>query len=146
MNHRIRNEHQRAIAVKAITDASLPCRVEIHEGEDRSTEQNRLAFKWYGEIARQRHMTPDEAHRRCKLRYGVPILCRDSEAFCGVYERVLAPLSDEAKLDAMHIVEVSRLFSVAQMLEYLDTIYREQSMGGIRLTDPGEPAAVRVVA
>lgn len=142
-SYRIRNEHQRRALLEDIEAAPLPFRAEVNEGDDRSLEQNRLAFKWYGEIAKQRHMSPDEAHRRCKLRYGVPILCRDSEDFCGTYERVLAPLPDPLRLEAMDLIEVTRLFTVAQMSEFLDTVYREQAMAGVRLTDPGEPALLR---
>lgn len=143
MNYSVRNEHQRETLLEDIRAHSLPFRAEVHAGEDRSLAQNRLAFKWYGEIAKRRHMSPDEAHRRCKLRYGVPILCRDSEAFCETYERVLAPLPDELKIKAMEIIEVTRLFTVPQMGEYLDTVYREQAMAGVKLTDPGEPALLR---
>lgn len=44
----------------------LPLTVEITEGRDRSTEQNKLAFKWYAEVSDQTGEDREDVRARCK--------------------------------------------------------------------------------
>jgi len=146
MKYAIRTEPQRAEAIRALESASLPCRMELREGADRSLEQNRLAFLHYGEIGKHYGLSVDEAHRLCKLRYGAPILRRDSEEFEDTWQRVIAPLDHEDQMRAMGLIDVTSIMTVRQMGEYLDTMYRDQVSRGVHLTDPGEPYAMREAA
>lgn len=125
-SYRVKNEHQRRALLEDIEAAPLPFRAEVNEGDDRSLEQNRLSWVLYGRIGKHHGMTPEEAHRLCKLRYGVPILRRDSEDFDETYRRVVEPLGYRDQLRAMSLFEVSSVMTVAQMTEYLDTIQRER--------------------
>ena len=143
LKHFIRDEYMRDEAIATLRTVSLPCRMEIREGSDRSLEQNRTAWMHYGEIAKHHGMTPEEAHRLCKLRYGVPILRRDSEEFEATWTRIAIPLSDADQLRIVGLIDVTSVMTVAQMGEYIDTYYREQSSRGVQLTDPGEPAVMR---
>ena len=141
-----RTETQRETALESVRNASLPFRIEIREGYDRSIEQNRLAFLHYGQIGKHYGLDVDEAHRLCKLRYGVPILRRDSEEFEETWLRLIEPRPHEDQMRAMALIDVTSIMTVKQMGEYLDTLYRDQSQRGVALTDPGEPAVMRGVA
>lgn len=126
-SYRLKTEHHRQQALEDLRTVSLPARMELHEGDDRSLEQNRLSWVLYGRIGKHHGLTPEEAHRLCKLRYGVPILRRDSEDFDETYRRVIEPLDYRDQLRAMSLFDVSSVMTVAQMTEYLDTIQRERA-------------------
>jgi hypothetical protein len=117
--------------------ASLPLTVAYRQGDDRSAEQNALAFRWYGEIANELgDRLPHEVRAYCKLHHGVPIR-REDEDFREVYDRIVRPLPYEAKLALM--VEpidfpISRDMTVKQMTRYLDAIQAE--FAHVRLTMP----------
>lgn len=119
--------------------ATLPMAVGWKQGDDRSTEQNRLAFKWYGEIAAEfGDRLPHDVRAYCKLHHGVPIRREDDE-FREVYDRVIRPLPYEAKLALM--VEpidfpITRDMSVKEMTRYLDAIMRDPEFSHVRLTVP----------
>lgn len=123
--------------VRLAWSLAKPFTVEWQLGRDRSLDQNRLQFLWAREAAEQRgDTTPDEVRREWKLRHGVPILREESPEFCATYDRAVKPLPYEQKLEAMHIISVTSLMKVPQMVRYLDTIQRECAQQGIRLTDP----------
>jgi hypothetical protein len=117
--------------------ATLPMVVAWKQGDDRSTQQNALAFKWYGEISVELgDRLPHEVRAYCKLHHGVPIR-REDEDFREVYDRVVRPLPYEHKLALM--VEpidfpVTRDMTIAQMTRYLDAIQHE--FAHVRLTMP----------
>ena len=144
MAHRIvATEFDRAGLIQFIQNMKLPATFEWQQGRDRSLDQNRLQFLWAREAAEQRgDMTADEVRREWKLRHGVPILREESAEFRETYDRAVKPLPYDQKLAAMHIIDVTSLMKVPQMVRYLDTIQRECAEQGIRLTDPdGELAA-----
>jgi hypothetical protein len=117
--------------------ATLPMVVAWKQGDDRSTQQNALAFKWYGEISTELgDRLPHEVRAYCKLHHGVPIR-REDDDFREVYDRVVRPLPYEAKLALM--VEpidfpITRDMTITQMTRYLDAIQRE--FAHVRLTMP----------
>lgn len=144
MAHRIlATEYDRAAFIKLVQGLKLPATFEWQQGRDRSLDQNRLQFLWAREAADQRgDVTADEVRREWKLRHGVPILREESAEFRATYDRAVRPLPYDQKLDAMHIIDVTSLMKVPQMVRYLDTIQRECAEQGIRLTDPdGDLAA-----
>jgi Fe-S cluster assembly scaffold protein SufB len=120
----------------------LPLTVEWTLGRDRSLEQNRLQFMWVREAAEQLgDRTPEEMRSDWKLRHGVPIMREDSPDFRDTYDRLIKPLTYEQKLKAMHLIEVTSLMKVRQMVRYLDAIDRECAEQGIVLTQPDSDLA-----
>lgn len=138
MPHRIiRTPDEATDLAKLIAGLPTPSTVEWRKGADRSLDQNALQWTWAMEAAEQRQdMTADEVQREWKLRHGVPILREDSESFRQTYDRMIKPLPYSEKLEAMRIIEVSRIMGVRQMTRYLDSITRECAEQGIRLTIP----------
>ena len=133
MNYRIRTERQRSTALADLQAIPLPARMELHTGDDRSAEQNRLMWRWLQIIGGALGMSTEEAHRLCKLTIGVPILRRDSEDFCATYDRLIKPMQYEDKLAAMDLIDVTSIMRVSQMQEFLDTVQREYSSKGVAL-------------
>lgn len=115
-----------------------PFTVDITDGRDRSSEQNRLAFKWYAEIAEQTGEDKEDVRARCKLEIGVPILREASEQFRKTYDRLIRPLDYDDKLAAIRDMDlpVTRLMKVSEMSEYMDLVFRRHSEFGIVLTVP----------
>lgn len=115
-----------------------PFTVDITEGRDRSTEQNRLAFKWYMEISAQTGEDREDVRARCKLEIGVPIVRQAHEKFRATYDRLVRPLSYPEKLALIRDTEmpVTSLMNVEQMSGYLDIVFRRHSEMGIALTIP----------
>lgn len=139
MVHRIIRTADDLDMLKAFLDTrKLPFTAEIIEGRDRSKEQNKLAFKWYGEISEQTGEEIEDVRARCKLEIGVPIMRRDSEKFRDTYDRLVRPLSHADKLDLIRDTEmpVTSLMKIKQMTEYLDLMFRRHSTFGIVLTIP----------
>ncbi|MEN9924038.1 MAG: hypothetical protein RL268_164 [Pseudomonadota bacterium] len=133
----LRTEADREAFQIFLQGMKLPATIEYTQGADRSSEQNRLQFLWSHEAAQQRgDVTFEEVRHEWKLRYGVPILRRDSAGFRAVYDKMLKPLGYTDKLELMAYMPVTSEFSVRQMIEYLDTVQRETLQQGIVLTDP----------
>ena len=138
MAHRIleRPEDVEAFAV-LLSGLKLPVTVEWVQGRDRTAQQNRLQFLWAREAAEQLgDRTPVEQRDEWKLRFGVPIMRENSPEFRETYDALIKPLSYAAKLKAMHLIEVTSLMNVRQMVAYLDAIDRECAEQGVRLTQP----------
>jgi hypothetical protein len=119
----------------------LPATVTITAGAKRSDAQNRLIQRWNGEITEQRgDVTFEEVRAENKLRFGVPILRRDNEAFRLAYDATFRPLPYEAKLALFVQLDpaITRDMTTKQLSEYCDTLQREYLGQGFRLTDPEE--------
>jgi len=140
-------------AVKNLDDLALlkiyleqrkrPFTVDVTDGRDRSTEQNRLAFKWYKEISDQSGEPFEDARARCKLEHGVPILRRDNEKFRQTYDEEIRRLPYERKLRLIKVMDwpVTRLMNITQMSEYMDEVFRTHAEFGIELTIPPDKYA-----
>ncbi len=138
MAHRIIDNEYDLNAFKVMLDnLSLPFTVEWVQGRDRSKDQNALQWLWATEAANQLgDQTAEEVRHEWKLRHGVPILRENSIEFRDIYDRAIKPLPYEMKLEAMAFIPVTSKFTVRQMVSYLDTVQRECSQQGIRLTEP----------
>lgn len=116
----------------------LPVQVIIKKAEsDRSLSQNNLQYVWFKEAERQGDMKAWEYRAYCKLHHGVPILRRDSKAYADKYDQFVKPLPYETKI--AYMVEpfdfpVTKLFTVAQMREYLDAVKEHLTGLGMQLT------------
>lgn len=135
-------------AVKNLDDLKLlkvyldgrkrPFTIDVTDGRDRSSEQNRLSHKWYREISDQSGEAVEDVRARCKLEIGVPILRDGSESFRKTYDRLVRPLAYEDKLALVRDTDmpVTRLMNVSQMSNYMDEVFRRHAEFGIELTIP----------
>ena len=117
----------------------LPITVTWAQGASRSGSQNRLAQRWFTDIANQLgDQTHEEVRAMCKLHFGVPILREENEAFRVSYDRVFKALPYEEKLQSVRDFDlpVTRLMTVKQMTAFMETMQRYWVQQGVRLTDP----------
>lgn len=131
-------EHVEALA-RMLSGRKLPLTVTWTQGAHRSHAQNRLAQRWFSDIATQLgDRTHDEVRTECKLTIGVPILRAENEAFQVSYDRVLKPLSYEEKLAAIAAFDmpVTRMMNAKQMTAFMDEMQRKWTGQGVVLTDP----------
>ncbi len=118
---------------------SYPITVTIVQGDNRSGQQNRLAQRWFTDIARQLgDQTHEDIRALCKLEIGVPILRTENEAFRQSYDASMKHLPYATKLEAMKRLDipVTRMMSVKQMTAFMDAMSIRWGGVGIRLTDP----------
>jgi hypothetical protein len=130
--------HVEALA-NMLRGRKLPITVTWTQGAPRSTAQNRLAQRWFTDIATQLgDQTHEDVRAECKLRFGVPILRAENEAFRISYDRVIKALPYEQKLDAIKAFDmpVTRLMTVKQMTAFMGEMQRHWTAQGVRLTDP----------
>lgn len=130
--------HVEALA-NMLRGRKLPITVTWTQGAPRSTAQNRLAQRWFTDIATQLgDQTHEDVRAECKLRFGVPIMRAENEVFRISYDRVIKALPYEQKLDAIKAFDlpVTRLMTVKQMTAFMDEMQRHWSAQGVRLTDP----------
>ena len=131
-------EHVEALAI-LIRNRKLPVTVHWTQGAPRTSAQNRLAQRWFADIATQLgDQTHAEVRAECKLTIGVPILRAESEVFRLSYDRVFKHLTYEEKLAAIQEFDlpVTRRMTVKQMSAFMDEMQRKFSAQGVRLTDP----------
>lgn len=116
----------------------LPLTIDIQDGRDRSSEQNRLSQKWYAEIADQTGEDREDVRARCKLEIGVPIMREASDKFKATYDRLIRPLAYEDKLALIRDTDmpVTRLMKVSDMTHYMDLVFQRHAEFGIVLTVP----------
>lgn len=122
-----------------LAGCKLPITITWTQGAARSHAQNRLAQRWFTDIATQLgDRTHEDVRAECKLTIGVPILRAENEAFRLSYDRIMKHLPYEAKLEAVKAFDlpVTRIMSSAQMTAFMDEMQRRWSAQGIRLTDP----------
>ena len=118
---------------------NLPITVTWTQGATRSDAQNRLAQRWFSDIAIQLgDRSHEDVRAECKLTIGVPILRAENEAFRLSYDKTMKRLPYEAKLEAIKAFDlpVTRLMSVKQMTAFMDEMQRKWTAQGVRLTDP----------
>jgi hypothetical protein len=130
--------HVEALA-NMLRERKLPITVTWTQGAPRSTAQNRLAQRWFTDIATQLgDQTHEDVRAECKLHFGVPILRAENEVFRLSYDRVIKALPYEEKLAAIKAFDlpVTRLMNVKQMTAFMDEMQRHWSGHGVRLTDP----------
>lgn len=136
----VKDETDKAMLEKFIASMEPPFSASFSKGNRRSTEQNRMFWKWVVEIAEQREdETPEYYRGYNKLHFGVPILRRDNEALRDKYDRILKPLDYAAKIELMcepMALPVTSLMNVKQESEFLDTTQRHWAEQGVILTQP----------
>jgi|DEB0MinimDraft_4_1074332.scaffolds.fasta_scaffold22640_3 hypothetical protein len=117
----------------------FPITVTWSQGAPRTAQQNRLSHRWYSDIAQHRSdVTFNEVRAECKLRFGVPILRNENEAFKVSYDTTIKGHDYETKLKAIEAFDlpVTRIMKVSQMSQYMDDLQRFWVSEGVSLTDP----------
>lgn len=108
----------------------------------RTEDQNNISFAWYQQIADD--LGEDTAlgvRCFCKLTCGVPILYSEDEDFRTAWDRSLAHLTYEQRLEAMAFVPVTSLMKVKQLSQYLVAVQKLYE-NSVRLEFPPDPDAV----
>ena len=139
----IKNEADLKLLTVYLEQRKRPFTVEVTDGRDRSAEQNKLAFKWYKEIAEQSGEAVDDVRARCKLEIGVPIMREASDKFRATYDRLIRPLDYADKLALIRDTDmpVTRLMGVGDMSRYMDAVFQRHAEFGIALTVPEDKFA-----
>lgn len=130
--------HIEALSI-LLRDRKLPMTVTWTQGAPRTGAQNRLAQRWFTDISLQLgDQTHEDVRAECKLRFGVPILRAENEAFRQSYDLTMKHLPYEAKVAAIKAFDlpVTRLMNMRQMTAFMDEMQRAWLPMGIRLTDP----------
>jgi len=134
----VKNEDDLKLLKIYLEGRKRPFTVDITEGRDRSTEQNKLAFKWYAEISDQTGEDREDVRARCKLEIGVPILREVHGKFRATYDKLIRPLAYPEKLALIRDTEtpITSLMNVEQMSRYMDIVFRRHAEIGVVLTIP----------
>ena len=107
--------------------------------QDRTSDQNTMAFALYRQISEQlEDQSINDIRAECKLIVGVGLLRKSDEDFHAFYSMGLQHLTHHQKLAAMEFIPVSSLMSKAVFSEYLDEIIRKYSAAGLSLINPSE--------
>lgn len=131
-------DHVEAVAAM-LRERKLPVTVTWSQGAPRTDAQNRLAQRWFTDIANQLgDQSHEDVRAECKLRFGVPILRAEREAFRVSYDRTMLGLAYEDKIAAIKAFDlpVTRIMTLKQMTAFMDEVQREYTRQGVRLTDP----------
>ena len=135
IEYAVHNEKSFDELITHLKAKKMPFVVEIISGH-RTLPQNRLQHLMYAIIAKQLYGGDEGfAKRECKLRLGVPILRRDSDEFCDVYDRIIKPCCYEDKLETMRYISLTSLFNTDQGSEYIDKIFNEYPRSGVHWSD-----------
>lgn len=124
---------------KMLQGKKLPMTITIAQGEPRSGLQNKLAQRWFTDIANHLgDQTHEDVRAECKLRFGVPILRAENEAFKISYDQIIKPLPYEQKLEAIKAFDlpVTRLMTTKQMKAFMDEMQIYWLKQSVPLTDP----------
>lgn len=134
----IKDDDDLALLKVYLDGRKLPLTIDIHDGRDRSSEQNRLSQKWYAEISEQTGEDREDVRARCKLKFGLPILMEASKDFRDLCRRRIKPLPHDERIEVIRDfdIPITRLMNVTQMTRYMDEMFRHHSEFGIVLTVP----------
>ncbi len=146
MKTTIRNEHAMAGLGRELREMLKAGPVDVTykpHSKSRSDDQNALSFAWYQQIADD--LGEDTAlgvRCFCKLTAGVPILYSEDEDFRAAWDRSLAHLTYEQKLEAMAFVPVTSLMKTKQLSAYLKAVQKLYE-GSVLLMFPEELAQMQ---
>lgn len=137
----LKKPHDTARFIADLKQRSLPLVVTLREGEDRTSGQNNLAHKWFGEAANWLgDQEPWEVRAECKLNIGIRMLVSENEDFRDKWTRLIRDrFTYEEKLELMvepHDYPVTRIMSAKQMGHFMDTVWKKYTDLGVPLTRP----------
>jgi len=103
----------------------------------RTVDQNTMFYALYRDIANQRQdMSIVDVRADCKLRYGVVIRKAADPEWARDYDRLIRPLDMQTKQLLMREYPITREFTVAQGIEYIESILQDYTQQGYALADP----------
>lgn len=136
----VKSDADKASLIALIQNRAAPFTANLRDGLPRSNPQNGLQRKWCIEVSEQLgDRTAEEVRGESKLRFGVPIMRRDSDDFCEKYDRLIKPRPYAEKMELMMEpldFPVTRMMTTKQNTEYLDAMHRHWSVQGVQLTMP----------
>jgi TPR repeat protein len=135
----IRDEKHIAALGAILARLNLPITVSWVQGAPRTDAQNRLAFRWYQDAARQLgDRSHEDARAESKVGFAAPILCAGNDAFRLSWERLRERFTHEEIVQFVRETQLpmTSLMLMPQMREYMDAIERHWRGLGVRLTDP----------
>lgn len=105
----------------------------------RTTNQNALVHKWFGQIAAHEKRTASEVKGECHRKWGLPIRLR-SDQFAWVWEHSGARLNYEqqCKLLASGVLCISSGMTTKELGEYMTEIEQHYRPLGVPLAYPKE--------
>ena len=109
--------------------------IDITITEKRTLDQNALAHKWFGIIAKEQGDTPLEVKSTCKLNYAVPILRAENQEFNEFYENFAKGRNYEEQVKDLRYVSVTSIMNKKQLRRCLDHIQKVYAEQGIILTN-----------
>lgn len=113
-----------------------PITVSYMVGFDRRAAQNRLMWKWAGEVEKQRPgETMGGIQREWKLIHGVPI-AREDHQFTEFWYEHFEFTAYEYQLKAMRYIPVTSNFKTGEMARFLECVQRDCIENGFQITDP----------
>ena len=104
----------------------------------RTTNQNALLHKWYGQIAKHEgDRSAKDVKGECHHKWALDIRLRD-EQFAWVWERTgaLLPYEKQCSLLASETLGISSRMTTAELKEYLDAIEQHYRPLGVKLAEP----------
>ena len=130
-------EKEAAALAEYLKGLTPPFTVTVREGKVRTTSQNALLHKWYGEIARHRgDITASEIKGMCHMEYGLPIKMRDAQwAFLWGHATARLDYEQKCKVMASGIFACTSSMTTKELSEYMDPMRRDYIEQGVRLTD-----------
>jgi len=137
--YRIKTEQDRQHAIRMLQARDLPCTAEFTKGLKKTHDQERLARKWFKELAEQGDQSAEEYRGYCKLHFGVVLAKQHSDDWAEKYDRIIRPLPYEQKLELMmepFDFPVTRILNTKLEKEYLDRVFTFYTAKGFVLTDP----------
>ena len=139
----IANQFHKNRAIELINSWSLKSPMELVAQAykpDRSKAQNRLSFKWYGEIAKQSKYGIDYTRNKLKFDYGCQVLMQNdkNQAFRDFYNKLIETYEYEQCVNSMAFIQVTSLMNVSEFTEYLRHVETYALNLGYHLSKPDE--------
>jgi hypothetical protein len=102
----------------------------------RSVPQNKLIYAIYKRIGDTLY-GGDELHarRECKLMIGCKILYLESEKFVETFDKVIRPLPQEIRLEAMDLISVSSIMTVKQCKQFITDCMNQYTLRQVYFSD-----------
>ena len=102
----------------------------------RSVPQNRLIYAIYKRIGDTLY-GGDELHarRECKLMIGCKILYLESDEFVKTFDKVIRPLPQETRLEAMDLISVSSIMAVKQCKQFITDCMNQYTLRQVYFGD-----------
>lgn len=121
---------------RVLRSQQFPMTVSVTKGARRSLPQNSTFHAWTGQIAAETGQSATEAKAEIKLRYGLPIMEAENQAWVAEWEPLYGPLSYAQRLKLFEVLPLTSKMTTPQMAALMNEVQREYRAQGIALLDP----------